>query len=89
MQTYLTRRQAAEYLTKKGLPISWRTLQKLATTGGGPRYRLFGNKAVYLPAELDAWAEAKISHPRHSTAEMAVASDPTRSVNRNPAAIGQ
>jgi hypothetical protein len=75
MQTYLPRRQAAEYLTKKGLPITWRTLQKWATTGGGPLYRLFGNKAVYVPADLDAWAEAKLSKPRHSTSESEDARD--------------
>ena len=68
MHTYLTRRQAAEYLTHElGLPTSWRSLQKWATTGGGPPYRRFGNKAVYLVGELEEWAEAKISPPQLST----------------------
>ncbi|KQZ29153.1 hypothetical protein ASD50_18350 [Mesorhizobium sp. Root552] len=70
--TYLDRRQAAEYLTReRGLRVSWTTLQKWATTGGGPRYRRFGLRAVYLTDDLDAWAEAKLSAPRHSTSEAA------------------
>lgn len=70
--TYLDRRQAAEYLTsKRGLRVSWTTLQKWATTGGGPTYRRFGTRAVYLPTDLDAWAEAKLSAARVSTSEAA------------------
>ncbi|ANN59655.1 hypothetical protein A9174_25010 [Mesorhizobium loti NZP2037] len=70
--TYLDRRQAAEYLTtKRGLRVSWTTLQKWATVGGGPTYRRFGARAVYLPADLDAWAEAKLSTARVSTSEAA------------------
>ena len=48
---YLRRREAATYLTEKGLPVSRLTLQKLATTGGGPTHALFGNKALYTPAQ--------------------------------------
>ena len=68
---YLDRREAAKYLTRRGLRTSWRTLQKMATVGGGPLYRVFGIRAVYLPADLDAWADAKLSAPRHSTSEAA------------------
>jgi hypothetical protein len=66
---YLTRPEAAQYLTERGLPISKLTLQKLATLGGGPPYRIWGNKALHQPADLDAWAEAKLSAPRRSTSE--------------------
>lgn len=68
---YLTRPAAAEYLTARGLPVSKCTLQKWATTGGGPLYRRFGNRTLYIPADLDAWAEDKLSAPRHSTSEAA------------------
>ena len=40
---YLTRTEAADFLTGMGLPIARSQLQKLATTGGGPQYSIFGN----------------------------------------------
>ena len=68
---YLERTEAANYLTAKGLRVSKTTLQKWATTGGGPTYRRFGLRAVYTQSDLDAWAEAKLSAPRRSTAAAA------------------
>jgi hypothetical protein len=69
--TYFDRREASEYLTRRGLKVSRNTLQKWATTGGGPPYRLFGIRALYTPGDLDAWAEGKLSAPRASTSEAA------------------
>jgi hypothetical protein len=66
-QHYLDRREAAEYLTNRGLKTSWRTLQKMATVGGGPVYRVFGIRAVYTSDDLDNWANQKITAPRYST----------------------
>jgi hypothetical protein len=57
---FLDRVEAAEYLTAKGLRVSKNTLQKWVTTGGGPLYRRFGHRAVYLASDLDAWAERKM-----------------------------
>jgi hypothetical protein len=71
MAKYLTRREAAEHLTDQGMPMSWKTLQKMATTGGGPAYQIFGNRALYQPPILDQWAEARLSAPRRSTSEAA------------------
>jgi hypothetical protein len=71
MPKYLTRPEAATYLTERGLPISKNTLQKLATVGGGPAYRIWGNKAVSTPDELDTWADSKLQAPRRSTSEEA------------------
>ena len=71
IERYRNRREAAEYLTSKGLRTSWRTLQKLATVGGGPRYRIFGRIAVYTDEDLDAYATSKLSAPRYSTSEAA------------------
>ena len=71
MRQYLTRAEAAAYLTERGLPISKNTLQKMATVGGGPPYQIFGNKALHEPAKLDEWAESKLSAPRRSTSEAA------------------
>ena len=70
MPDYLTRPEAAAYLTARGMKISKNTLQKMATVGGGPLYRLFGNKVLYVPADLDTWADAKLSPPRRSTSEL-------------------
>lgn len=68
---YYDRREAAEYLTEqRGLKISKNTLQKLACIGGGPVYRVFGIRSVYTVADLDTWADAKLSAPRRSTSEL-------------------
>ena len=72
-QYYLTRGEAADYLTSRGLRISKNTLQKMATLGGGPDYQVFGNRAVYRPVALDSWAAARLGEPRSSTAEAPVA----------------
>ena len=60
---FLDRAEAAEYLRERGLPVAKNTLQKWVTTGGGPEYRRFGNRAVYTVADLDQWAEEKLSAP--------------------------
>jgi hypothetical protein len=68
---YLTRQEAARYLSEHGLPVSKNTLQKFATIGGGPTYRIFGNKSLYTAEALESWAEARLSIPRKSTSEAA------------------
>ena len=73
-ERFLDRREAAAYLTDElGLRVSRNSLQKWATIGGGPAYRLFGIRAVYTVEDLDAWASAKLSPPRHSTSEISPA----------------
>lgn len=71
MSEYLTRAEAAEFLTARGFPVSKNTLQKMATVGGGPIYQIFGNKSLYRPDALVQWAEGKLSTPRASTSEAA------------------
>lgn len=68
---YLDRNQASEYVTRQGLPLAKTTLQKFATVGGGPIYRRFGRRAVYLASDLDAWIASKLSAPRQSTSAAA------------------
>lgn len=63
---FLTRIEAAAFLTENGYPIGKGTLQKIASTGGGPRYRIFGNKALYTPSDLIDWAESRCSEPMDS-----------------------
>lgn len=64
---FLDRNEAAQYLADRGLRVSKTTLQKWVTTGGGPTYRRFGNRAVYQANDLDAWALEKLSAPRRSS----------------------
>lgn len=60
---WLSRQEAAAFLTKMGCPIAVGTLAKLAANnneGGGPPYTRFRWKAVrYNVADLKAWAEAE------------------------------
>lgn len=65
---FKSRDEAAQYLSDcLGLRVAKSTLQKWATTGGGPVYRRFGKRAVYRQEDLDTWAQEKLSAPRHST----------------------
>lgn len=75
MSKFLTRKEAAEYLTAQGLRIAVGSLQKYACIGGGPLYQRFGNKCVYMAENLDAWARAKLSAPAASTSERTEAAD--------------
>lgn len=60
MKKFLTRAEAAKYLTEElGVPTAAGTLQKLASVGGGPPYRVAGRNAIYARADLDAWVELK------------------------------
>jgi hypothetical protein len=71
MRQYLTRPEAARYLTERGFITSKNTLQKKATVGGGPAYQIFGNRALYTPDNLDEYVQSKLSAPRRSTSEVA------------------
>ncbi|MEW8459905.1 MAG: hypothetical protein AB2653_06345 [Candidatus Thiodiazotropha endolucinida] len=62
-KSFLTRSKAAEYLNSQGIPYSPKTLQKLASLGGGPRYVLFGNKALYTKKDIDVWIVQKLVEP--------------------------
>jgi len=69
-QKFLTRRQAATYLTDTmGLPVAERTLSKLSTLGGGPKYRKFGNRVLYTPTDLTTWAQSKLSNVLNNSSQ--------------------
>lgn len=61
----------AYMLEKHGIPVALATLNKLATTGGGPVMQYAGRIPLYRPEDLDAWAEERLSKPVHSTSERA------------------
>jgi len=65
----LRRRDASEYLRKThGLEAAPTTLAKLAVTGGGPEYDLWGRIPYYPIKKLDEWVMARLS-PRRSTSD--------------------
>ena len=65
----LTRLEAASFLRTHGFPVASKTLSTMASRGGGPLYRRFGGRALYCAEDLLAWAEARCSPPRRSSAE--------------------
>jgi len=67
---FLRRKQAADHISRVwGIPISPRTLAKLAVVGGGPPFRKAGRFPMYEPADLDAWIERRLGPKRTSTSE--------------------
>jgi hypothetical protein len=67
---YLTRAEAANYVSARGIPLAKGTLSVMATKGGGPTYRIFGRQSLYSPADLDSWISERMSEPRRSTSEV-------------------
>lgn len=66
-QKNLRRTEASCYLREVyGIPCAPATLNKMASTGGGPRYHKVNRTALYPVAELDAWAMEKLG-PLHSS----------------------
>jgi hypothetical protein len=65
----LDRKQAAEFLTKRGYRTAPATLAKLACLGGGPVFESFGRRPLYREDDLLTWAEAKTTGPRRSTSD--------------------
>ena len=67
---YLDCNQAGAHLN-----LNLRTLEKLRTLGGGPRFRKLGRRVMYTRADLDAWADTRACE---ST------SDPAYTARRHP-----
>ncbi|MEY9629041.1 hypothetical protein [Sinorhizobium fredii] len=60
-------------LNKHGIPIALATLNKMATTGGGPAMRYAGRIPLYDVEDLDRWAADRLSQPVTSTSGKKVA----------------
>ena len=69
--TNQTRKQTAAALTEGGYPITAIALSGLAHQGEGPRYAIFGRRAVYCWGSSVAWAEARLGDPRARASELA------------------
>jgi hypothetical protein len=64
-EAYMSRAEAAAFLRDQGLEYAPTTLQKIVTSGNGPRYALWGNRAVYKKSDLIEWIATKLK-PRGS-----------------------
>jgi len=69
-QTYLRRDKAAAYLQERYGAYTIDTLAKLACVGGGPKFRKLGPFPVYLPSDLDHWAQSRMSRTVSSSSEL-------------------
>lgn len=70
----LRRSEVPAYMMQKhGIPVALKTLNKLASIGGGPVMQYAGRIPLYRPEDLDAWAERRLSKPVASTAERSAA----------------
>jgi hypothetical protein len=67
--SFLRRRDAAEYLLGKYGFGAERTLAKGAVTGDTPEYRKAGRIVLYTREALDRWALSKIGAPRASSSD--------------------
>lgn len=69
---YLSRKEESAYLTAIGFHTTYKTLGKLATIGGGPKFHKFGTKSVlYEIEDLDEWATKRLSPAFKSTSDKA------------------
>lgn len=58
-----TRKQAAEYLRRRGCSISYNTLTNMASNqnaSGGPSFYKDGGRAVYAQVDLDQWRRQRL-----------------------------
>lgn len=67
----MRRSEAAKHVNEKGVPLSPKTLAKLAVVGGGPSFRKMGRIPLYDPSDLDVWVCSKLSRLVASTSELA------------------
>lgn len=62
--------EASTYLAiVHGVTVATRTLDKLRSTGGGPRFQKFNRSALYHRDNLDAWALKKLGETKASTSD--------------------
>lgn len=60
--TYINRRNAAAFVRDElGLSCAPNTLEKMATTGGGPTFYKFGGRAFYKKEDLIAWVNSRLT----------------------------
>ncbi len=69
-QQFFRRTEATRYLREAhGAQVAVATLNKLATIGGGPKFRHVGRWPVYARQDLDEWIRARTSGLKASTSD--------------------
>jgi hypothetical protein len=63
---FLSRAEAATFLTELGLPMSPDTLSTYASKGGGPLFIKYGRTVRYMKEDLLAWVESRVRAKRKS-----------------------
>jgi len=66
---FLSRAEAAEFLSQRGYKTAPATLAKRAVVGGGPPFVSWGRKPLYQPEALLEWAQRRCTAPRRSTSD--------------------
>lgn len=67
----IDRREASRYLMEAhGLKVAPATLAGYASSGGGPLYAKAGATPLYAPADLDAWAQARLTPVAATASEL-------------------
>lgn len=67
----LRRNEAAAYIRDRyNLPCAASSLRTIAVKGTGPAFRKAGRFPLYELADLDSWAQAKLSPKVRSTSEL-------------------
>jgi hypothetical protein len=72
--TLQDRKATAQALTDRGFKTKESSLATLASRGGGPIFRKYGQRVVYKWSDALAWALSRLSEPVASTSEL----DPER-----------
>lgn len=68
---FINRNEGEALSVELGTPVKAGYLQKLASVGGGPPYRIFGRTALMVPAEFIEWLLSRLSSPRTNTSALA------------------
>jgi hypothetical protein len=79
MGGYLTIRQLGPFLREKGFPIGDSTIKKAtlpSRSGGPPAVGFFGQRKLFDPVQVLAWAQATLAENPKSFA--------TRRINKKP-----
>jgi hypothetical protein len=63
----MSRKEAARYLSERGLQTAPQTLARKFCEGTGPLCSNLGRRAMYYRKHLDDWFAAQLSPPRRSS----------------------
>ncbi len=63
----LTRKEAARYLTQRGLQVAPQTLARKFCEGTGPLCATVNGRAMYFRRHLDDWFAEQVAAPRRSS----------------------